>query len=98
MAQVRLWSRMPAFWELIRQGLTPADAGVFVGVSAGCGQRWFREAGGVRPANRPPKTSGPRPRLTLDERVEIQAGIYAGESLRSMARRLKRQPSTIKRE
>jgi transposase, IS30 family len=98
MAQVPFWSRMPAFWEHIRQGLSPGDAGVALGVSAGCGQRWFREAGGVKPANRPPKTSGPRPRLTLDERIEIQAGIHAGESLRSIACRLKRQPSTIKRE
>jgi IS30 family transposase len=89
---------MPAFWEHIRQGLSAGDAGVALGVSAGCGQRWFREAGGVKPANRPPKISGPRPRLTLDERIEIQAGVHAGESLRSIARRLKRQPSTIKRE
>jgi len=33
-------------------------------------------------------SSGLRPRLTLEERIEIQAGVHAGESLRSMARRL----------
>jgi IS30 family transposase len=98
MGHVPLWSLMPAFWKHIRQGLSPGDAGVAVGVSVGCGHRWFREAGGVKPANRPPTTSGPRPRLTLDERIEIQAGVHAGESLRCIARRLQRQPSTIKRE
>jgi transposase, IS30 family len=89
---------MPAFWEYVRRGLSPGDAGVAVGVSEGCGQRWFRDAGGVKPANHLPKTSGPRPRLTLDERIEIQAGVHAGESLQSMGRRLGRATSTIKRE
>ena len=98
MAHVPFLSRMPAFWDHIRQGLSPADAGGAVGVSAGCGQRWFREAGGVKPAKSVRKSSGPRPRLTLEERIEIQAGVYAGESLRSMAQRLGRAPSTIKRE
>ena len=98
MAFVRFQSRLPAFWDLIRRGLSPADAGVAVGVSAGCGQRWFREAGGVKPAKPVVKSRGVRRRLTLDERIEIQAGVHAGESLRSMARRLGRAPSTIKRE
>jgi transposase, IS30 family len=98
MAHVPFRSRMPAFWDHIRRGSSPADAGVAVGVSAGCGQRWFRDAGGVKPAKSVVKSSGPRPRLTLEERIEIQAGVHAGESLRSMARRLSRAPSTIKRE
>ncbi|WP_082703169.1 IS30 family transposase [Mycobacterium sp. IS-1496] len=89
---------MPAFWECVRQGLSPGEAGVAVGVSERCGQRWFREAGGVKPANRPPKAPGPRPRLTFEERIEIQAGVHAGESLNSMARRLGRAVSTVKRE
>ncbi|WP_293020913.1 IS30 family transposase [Mycolicibacterium sp.] len=89
---------MPAFWTFIRQGLTPSDAGVAVGVSASCGQRWFRDAGGVKPRAHQPKSTGSRPRLTLEDRIEIQAGVHAGESLRSIARRLGRAPSTIKRE
>jgi IS30 family transposase len=36
--------------------------------------------------------------LTLEERVEIQAGVHANESLRSIGRRLNRPASTIKRE
>lgn len=93
-----LRSRMPVFWEQLRRGLNPGEAGAVAGVSATTGHRWFREAGGVKPRHYQPKLSGPRPRLTLDDRIEIQSGVHAGESLRSIARRLDRQPSTIKRE
>jgi IS30 family transposase len=98
MARALLQSRMPLFWEQVRRGLLPADAGVAVGVSATCGRRWFREAGGVKPHLSKPSSSGPRPRLTLEERIEIQAGVHADESLRSIGRRLGRPASTIKRE
>ncbi len=91
-------SRMPLFWDGVRQGLHPGDAGVAAGVSATCGWVWFRQAGGVKPAVSTPKRAGPRRRLSLQERIEIQAGIYAGESLRSIGRRLGRPASTIKRE
>jgi IS30 family transposase len=52
----------------------------------------------VKPDASKPNNSGPRPRLTLEERIEIQAGVHADESMRSIADRLKRAPSTIKRE
>jgi len=71
---------------------------VAVGVSATCGRRWFREAGGVKPHLSKCALRGPRPRLSLEERIEIQAGVYADESLRSIGRRLGRPASTIKRE
>lgn len=93
-----LRTQMRQFWVLVRQGLTAGDAGVSVGVSAGSGQRWFRDAGGVKPRQHQPKSSGPRPRLTLEDRIEIQVGVGAGESIRSIAGRLGRAPSTIKRE
>lgn len=67
-------------------------------MSATCGRRWFREAGGVKPAVSKLNTCGPRPRLTLEERIEIQAGVHANDSIRSIAGRLNRAPSTIKRE
>ena len=98
MARALLQSRKPLFWEQIRQGLLAGDAGVAVGVSATCGRRWFREAGGVKPAVSKANTSGPRPRLTLEDRIEIQAGVHANESLQSIGRRLGRPASTIKRE
>jgi IS30 family transposase len=98
MAYRTLRSRVPAFWNQVRRGLNPGEAGVAVGVSEGTGQRWFREAGGVKPQGREPKVSGPKPRLSLQDRIEIQAGVHAQESLRSIGRRLGRPASTIKRE
>ena len=98
MAYKTLRSRVPVFWEHIRQGLNPGEAGAAVGVSQTCGQCWFREAGGVKPRFSKPSGSGLRPRLSLEERIEIQAGVHAQESLRCMGKRLGRPASTIKRE
>lgn len=36
--------------------------------------------------------------LSLDERVEVQRRVEAGDSLRTIARSLERSPSTISRE
>jgi len=98
MVVVPFRSRLPAFWEHVRRGLSPGEAGLAVGVSCGCGQRWFREAGGVKPRIGARSSAGPRPRLTLEDRIEIQAGVHANESLRSIGKRLSRPASTIKRE
>lgn len=98
MAFATFRSRLPGFWEHICRGLSPGQAGLAVGVSSGCGQRWFREAGGVKPRIGIRSSAGLRPRLTFEERIEIQAGVHANESLRSMGRRLNRPASTIKRE
>jgi transposase, IS30 family len=77
--------------------MSPADAGLAVGVSVRTGGKWFGQAGGVRPKF---PDDGPRMRLRLsfDERVEIEVRIKTQESVRSMARRLGRAPSTIMRE
>lgn len=50
--------------------------------------------GGIRPAAR----IRSRLALTLNEREEISRGLNIGTSLRSIARALKRAPSTISRE
>ena len=85
------------YWELIATGLSSEDAGVSVGVSATCGSKWFRSFGGVNP--RWPEPRGQRrPRLSADEREQIMIGTAQGESIRSMAARLGRAPSTIMRE
>jgi transposase, IS30 family len=54
----------------------------------------LREHGGVAP----PERRRARRALRLDEREEISRGIAAGQSVRQLARRLERAPSTISRE
>src|SRR5690349_15269592 len=98
MARALFQSRKLLFWEQIRKGSLAGQAGEAAGVSATCGRRWFREAGGVKPYVSKPNACGLRPRLTLEDRIEIQAGVHANESLRSIGRRLGRPASTIKRE
>lgn len=57
-------------------------------------QRILAETGGIRPAPR----CRSRLALTLAEREEISRGLAEGKSLRSIATRLGRAPSTLSRE
>jgi IS30 family transposase len=50
--------------------------------------------GGIRP----PQRRRSRRALTLSEREEISRGVFAGQSLRSIAITLRRAPSTVSRE
>ncbi len=63
------------FWERVRSGLSPRDAGVAMGMRKGA-ERWFRLAGGV-------KGNGPGPvpdrYLSLADREEIMVGLARGE-------------------
>jgi IS30 family transposase len=93
-----LGSSVRRFWDHVSEGLSAAEAGVAVGVSERSGLSWFADAGGVKPRLCEPKTSGPRPRLRFEDRVEIEIGVRTGESLQSMGERLGRPASTIKRE
>jgi transposase, IS30 family len=77
--------------------MSAAEAGVAVGVSVHTGRAWFADAGGVRPKF-PDEGPRNRPRLTQRERVEIEVGVKTQESIRSIADRLGRAPSTIMRE
>jgi transposase, IS30 family len=83
------------FWEAVRSGLGVEEAALAAGVAVEQGYRWFRQAGGV-------KSNGPRPvsgrYLSVAEREEIAVGLAAGESVRVVASRLGRSPSTICRE
>ena len=54
----------------------------------------LKQTGGIRP--RPRRRS--RLALTLSEREEISRGVVAGGSIRSIARTLRRAPSTVSRE
>nr|WP_253872863.1 IS30 family transposase [Mycobacterium gordonae] len=93
----QLVSVQSRFWVLIAQGVSTEDAAVAVGVSVGAGGRWFRRLGGVNPGIAEPKGCV-RPRLSHEEREQIMVGTSAGESIRSIARRLGRAASTIQRE
>ncbi len=57
-------------------------------------RNYIHKAGGIRP--RPGKRS--RIALSLQEREEISRGLAAGDSLRTIAARIGRSPSTVSRE
>jgi transposase, IS30 family len=84
------------FWDLVRSGVAPGDAGVAAGRADGA-RRWFREAGGVK-GNGPGAVSGRY--LSLAEREEIAIGLGRDESYRQIGARLSppRPASTISRE
>ncbi|QNI08448.1 IS30 family transposase [Mycobacterium kubicae] len=96
----RQWQGLSArrrFWELVAAGWSSEDAGVAVGVSGSCGWRWFCRFGGVNPQLQEPQ-GRKRPRLSPEEREQIMIGTSRGESIRLIAHRLKRAPSTVMRE
>jgi transposase, IS30 family len=84
------------FWVLVKSGRPPAEAALEVGLHPRTGDLWFRQAGGVIPGHvlEQPSTRY----LSLLEREEIFAGVERGESMRGIARRLGRAPSTVMRE
>jgi len=83
--------------ERVSRGETQPE----VAHSMGCGVRTvarvMARAGGT-PSRRLRRRPRSPLRLSLSQREEIRAGIAAGESFRSIARRLGRAPSTISRE
>jgi len=78
----------------IHDGETFATVAAAVGCSTKSIQRYLALTGGVK---RRTRRRSPL-RLSLGEREEISLGLSAGESLRSIGRRLTRAPSTISRE
>lgn len=78
----------------IAAGETHWETAEAVGCSTKTVQRLLVKTGGLpaRKRNRSPL------RLSLSEREEISRGLRAGESFRTIARRLGRAPSTISRE
>lgn len=78
----------------IRAGETFETTAAGVGCSTKSIQRFLALTGGIK---RRLRERSPL-RLSLGEREEISLGLRAGESLRSIARRLRRAPSTISRE
>lgn len=84
------------FWLSVKSGKPPAAAALAAGLRRETGERWFSQAGGVIPAH---VLQQPCSRyLSLLEREEIFAGVERGDSIRSIARRLGRAPSTVHHE
>jgi transposase, IS30 family len=83
------------FWAALARGEFLTDAAAVAGTHRWRGLKWMRAAGGVRP-RRGRDLKGRC--LTFSEREEIALARAGGESMRSIARRLGRSPSTISRE
>ena len=81
-------------WQQWRRGCSLSDIGRALGKHAGSIHRVVSSNGGIVP---PPRRRS-RLALTFAEREEISRGIAAGLSIRQMAARLGRPPSTVSRE
>jgi IS30 family transposase len=81
-------------WERRAAGELNRSIGRRLGRSGASIRGLIHSAGGVRPGRRV-RASG---QLLLGEREEISRGVAAGDSLRVIARRLGRAPSTVSRE
>jgi len=83
------------FWAALQVGEFIADAAVAAGTYRKQGTRWVAACGGVRPR----RGRGLKGRcLSFAEREEIALARARGESMRAIARRLGRSPSTVSRE
>ena len=82
------------FWRKVAVGLSTEDAAAAVGVSMAAGDRWFRDGGGMPTLDLTEPTGR---YLSMTEREEI-AVLRAQLSVREIAQRLGRAPSTISRE
>jgi IS30 family transposase len=84
------------FWFAVHCGADRGQAAAAAGIRTYTGVEWFRQAGGVVPSHLYVQPSGRY--LNIAEREEIFAGVERGESIRQIARRLRRAPSTVLRE
>ena len=81
-------------WNRWRAGASVSDIARALDRAPGTIHCTLRERGGVAP----PEHRRNRRALEIAEREEISRGIAAGESVRRIARRLARAPSTVARE
>jgi IS30 family transposase len=80
--------------RLIWEGATFETAATAVGCSTKSIQRFLAATGGMKRRWRPRSPL----RLSLGEREELSRGLVVGDSLRTIAKRLGRAPSTISRD
>ena len=83
------------FWAAIARGVRTEDAAAESGVSSPVAFRWFRHAGGVNPGL-PASVSGRY--LSFAERENVALWRAQNVTVREIAGRLGRSPSTISRE
>ena len=84
------------FWGRVRAGDSIEAAAAAAGIGTWTGRRWVSAAGGVMPRMEAAKAGG-YARLTFEEREQI--AVWIGDhSIRLIARRLGRSPSTVSRE
>jgi IS30 family transposase len=81
-------------WDRYQQGDSLADIARLFDRFHSSIERIIAETGGIRP----PERKRSNRCLSLSEREEISRGLVAHESIRSIAARLSRSPSTISRE
>src|SRR5664279_659116 len=83
------------FWAALQAGEFISAAAESVGTYRVKGRRWILAESGIRPR----RGRGLKGRcLTFSEREEIALGRARGESVRCIARQLRRSPSTVSRE
>lgn len=87
-------SQKALMWERWKQGWTLHEIGKLFERAHTSIHRIIAETGGFRPPQRARASTA----LTLAEREEISRALVTGESIRSIAARLGRAPSTISRE
>jgi len=93
----RRWFTAPEvveIWNLWQEGKSTKEIGRVLDRGGSAIHRQLAVYGGIRPE---PRCRSPRA-LTLVEREEISRGIAAKDSMRSIALRLGRSPSTVSRE
>ena len=83
------------FWAALQRGEFISDAAVQAGTYRKQGTRWVAACGGVRPRRGRDLTGRC---LSFSEREEIALARARGETIRLIARRLGRAPSTVSRE
>ncbi len=84
------------YWRLLQSGVGTVQACRLAGITRKTGYRWRFESGGIPPARVAESTRSTR-YLSLLERQRIATLTRRGHSVREVARRLGRAPSTVSR-